>query len=213
MTDLKQLMQEGNRPPESAAGKAGVLLGSAMLGKESLQSAALGMAANHVSPEAGDHMSAFARSGNIGAGVAGAVVGAIKPPSEHDESSLAVAASLASNPAAAVAGYAAVQLGGDYMGDKGIATMKLLAAGAGLAAGAPVLAGAYGLYEGGRELYEAFSSDKTDKPEEGNGPQMHNSFQPSRSLVVEQPQTPVPEEPTYAPAMDQLGWGPGGPGR
>lgn len=203
MTDLNKLIQESNRRPQGTLEKGAALVGSAMLGKESLQSTALGLAADKVSPAAGEHMSAFARSGNVGAGVVGAVIGAIKPPSEHDESSLAVAASLASNPAAAVAGYTAVQLGGDHLGDKGIATLKLLAAGAGLAAGAPVLAGAYGLYEGGRELYEAFSADKSDAPQE------QSNFQPSRSLVVEQPLTPAPVEPTYEPAMDELGWGPG----
>lgn len=202
MTDLKKLIEESERPPETKAGKAGVLLGSAMLGKESLQSAALGMVAHEYSEEAGKHMAAFARSGNVGAGVAGAIVGAVKEPSERDEDSLAVAASLAANPAAAAAGYAAVQLGGEHLGDKGIAAMKLLAAGAGLAAGAPVLAGAYGLYEGGRELYEAFSSDSEVEP------QAQSNYQPSRSLVVEQPETPVPEDPAYAPAMDELGWGP-----
>lgn len=210
MTDLNKLIQEGSRPPEGAAAKTGMLLGSAILGKETLQSTALGMAAEQVSPQAADHLSAFARSGNLGVGVAGAVVGAIKPPSEHDEDSLAVAASLASNPAAAAAGYAAVQLGGDHLGEKGVAAVKLLAAGAGIAAGAPVLVGAYGLYEGGKSLYDAFNKETPEASAE------QSNFQPSRSAEV--PAMPAPTiapyvekepSPEYVQGMDELGWGPG----
>lgn len=216
MSDLKALLDKGSRPPESNLGKAGMLAGSAILGKDALQSTALGLAADVVSPQAGDHLTAFARSGNLSAGVAGAVIGAVKPASEHDEDSLAVAASLASNPAAAAAGYAAVQLGGDRLGDKGIAAVKLLAAGAGIAAGAPVLMGAYGLYEGGRELYESFTTPEADKAPAQ--PPEQNSFQPSRSLVAHAPSTREPQaapyiekepSPEYVQSMDELSWGPG----
>ncbi len=215
MTDLQKLVNEGSSVTETAVGKTGMLLGSAILGKDALQSTALGMAADTVSPEAGEHMAAFARSGNVAAGVAGAVVGAIKPASEHDADSLAVAASLASNPAAAAAGYAAVQLGGDHLGDKGIATVKVLAAGAGIAAGAPVLVGLYGLYEGGRELYQSFNGPESEQPKESSPEQ--SSFQPSRAIEAPQP-APAPyiekePSPEYVEAMDELGWGPGGPGR
>nr|WP_019366206.1 hypothetical protein [Pseudomonas luteola] len=80
----------------------------------------------------------------IGGGVGGAVglaVSQIKEKSKHDDDSLEIASSLAGNPAAAVAGYAAVQLAGDKIDNKTMAYTKLAVAGVGLAMGGPVILG------------------------------------------------------------------------
>lgn len=146
-TDLKNLLSSAsdsvtiNKPTFTDAVD---IAAAAVSGKGHLASAIASEGLEMVSPAAADHFSAAVRGGDLRVGAVGAIVGAVKPASKHDADSLAVMANLATNPGAAAIGYAAVQLGGDHIGDRGVGALKVGTALAGLAAGAPPLLAAWG---------------------------------------------------------------------
>ncbi|MCG7374265.1 hypothetical protein MHL40_16555 [Pseudomonas luteola] len=119
----------------------------------------------------------------IGGGVGGAVglaVSQIKEKSKHDDDSLEIASSLAANPAAAVAGYAAVQLAGDKIDNKTMAYTKLAVAGAGLAMGGPVILGVGSVAAAAKGVYDAFHK----APEKDSAYQAGTSSQAPDSAPV-----------------------------
>lgn len=119
----------------------------------------------------------------IGGGVGGAVglaVSQIKEKSKHDDDSLEIASSLAANPAAAVAGYAAVQLAGDKIDHKTMAYTKLAVAGAGLAMGGPVILGVGSVAAAAKGVYDALHK----APEKDSAYQSGTSSQAPDSAPV-----------------------------
>lgn len=183
---------------------------AAVSGKERLASSIASEGLEMVSPAAADHFTAAVRSGDLRVGAVGAIVGALKPASKHDADSLAVMANLAANPGAAAIGYAAVQLGGNHIGDRGVGALKVGTALAGLAAGAPPLLAVWGVYEGGRQLFNALSND--EKAQDGTKALAPATYQASADtpvVIQENGYEPTPEEAAeYDNSMNELGWGP-----
>lgn len=212
-TDLKNLLSSAsdsvtiNKPTFTDAVD---IAAAAVSGKGHLASAIASEGLEIVSPAAADHFSAAVRGGDLRVGAVGAIVGAVKPASKHDADSLAVMANLATNPGAAAIGYAAVQLGGDHIGDRGVGALKVGTALAGLAAGAPPLLAAWGVYEGGRQLFNAFSNN--EQAQDGTkalAPAAHQVSTDTPVVIQGNDYEPTPEEVAeYVYSMNELGWGP-----
>lgn len=183
---------------------------AAVSGKDHLASAIASEGLEMVSPAAADHFSAAVRGGDLRVGAVGAIVGAVKPVSKHDADSLAVMANLAGNPGAAAIGYAAVQLGGDHIGERGVGALKVGTALAGLAAGAPPLLAAWGVYEGGRQLFNALSDDEqTQDGAKTLAPATDQALADTPIAIQGNDYEPTHEEiANYDNSMNELGWGP-----